>query len=48
MHENAPHLMCSVVMKDTLYSDVQCGFWKECTAFGHTIRIFKRILYSDV
>ena len=47
-HENALHLMCSVDMKDTLHSDVQCEFWEECNAFEHTVRIFKRILYSDV
>ena len=47
-HENALHLMCNVDMKDTLHSDVQCEFWEECSAFGHTVRIFERILYSDV
>ena len=47
-HENAQHLMCSVGMKDTLHLDVQCEFWEECTVFGHTARIFERILHSDV
>ena len=47
-HENALHLMCSVDMKDTLHSDVQCEFREECTAFGHTVRIFERILYSSI
>ena len=27
-HENTLHLMCSVDMKDTLHSDVQCEFWE--------------------
>ena len=47
-HENARYLMCSVDMKDTLHSDVQCEFREECTAFGHTVQTFNRILYSDV
>ena len=47
-HENALHLMYSIDMKDTLHSDIQYEFWEECTAFEHTVRIFKRILYSDV
>ena len=36
-NENALHLMCSVDMKGTLHSDIQCEFWEGCTAFGHTV-----------